>query len=236
MAALPIPRLRTLVIAGAAIAAIAIVALLTAFGPSAAPQRVPATATPPAQRPAVPQGATGPVAEQAGVPVGFARSESGAVAAAATYAAAPQRWLYFTDDEITAAVHEIATPVAAPRIAADVTADVQVARRHLGESTGAVWWLVRPLAWRIDDFTADEATVSVWTVTLLSAEAVAAPQAEWVTVGLDLAWVDGDWRVDAVRDTPGPTPMTGPADQPWVSSSFDAALTGFTRIDGEPLL
>ncbi|MDZ7734498.1 MAG: hypothetical protein U5R31_16745 [Acidimicrobiia bacterium] len=99
-----------------------------------------------------------------------------------------------------------------------------------------VWWLVRPLAWRVETFSPSGATVAVWrAVTVLSAQEVAAPQAEWVTVTIDLAWVEGDWRVDAVRDTAGPTPQTGPNDQPWDAVPFDEALEGFTRIDGEPL-
>jgi hypothetical protein len=113
--------------------------------------------------------------------------------------------------------------------------DVSTAREQLDASPGRVWWLVRPLAWRVDRFVADEARVSVWVVTILSAAEVAAPQAEYGTVTIDVAWVDGDWRVDAVRDTPGPTPMTGPHDQPWDAVPFDEALDGFTRMDGEPV-
>ena len=62
---------------------------------------------------------------------------------------------------------------------------------------------------------------------------VAAPQSEYLTATLDLSWVDGDWRGDGVRDTPGPTPITGPHDQPWDAEPFDNALDGFTRMDGE---
>lgn len=175
----------------------------------------------------------GPAGQAAGVPVGFAGDEQGAVAAAVAYATASQRWLYFTDEEIAAAVAEIATPVAAPRLAQDVVADVSMARDQLGASQGRIWWLVRPLAWRVEDFRDPEARVSVWTVTILSAAGVAAPQSEYLTVTLDLAWVDGDWRVDSVRDAPGPTPITGPQDQPWDAEPFDEALDGFTRIDGE---
>jgi hypothetical protein len=185
-------------------------------------------------------------AERAGLAVGFSHDEPGAVAAAVAYATAAQRWLYFSDEEIRAAVAEIATPVAAPRMADDVDRDVSMAREQLDASPGRVWWLVRPLAWRVDSFATDQARVAVWVVTILSATEVAAPQAEYATVTLDLAWVDGDgnhdgdddrkggdWRVDAVRDTPGPTPMTGPQDQPWDAVPFDEALDGFTRMDGE---
>lgn len=185
------------------------------------------------RRPTVPSGAAGPAGETSGVPVGFASDEPGAVAAAIAYATASQRWLYFTDDEIDAAIGEIATPVAAPRLAEDVVADISMAREQLAQSSGRIWWLVRPLAWRVDHFRDTEARVSVWTVTILSAAGVAAPQAEFLTVTLDLAWTDGDWRVDGVRDTPGPTPITGPQDQPWDAEPFDQALDGFTRMDGE---
>ena len=188
-----------------------------------------------APRPTVAAGVVGPAGDAAGVPVGFSADEPGAVAAAVAYATASQRWLYFTDDEIEAAIATIATPVAAPRLADDVVTDVSMAREQLAQSSGRIWWLVRPLAWRVDDYRDTTARVSVWTVTILSAAGVAAPQSEFLTITLDLAWVDGDWRVDAVRDTPGPTPITGPHDQPWDAEPFDRTLDGFTRVDGEPL-
>ncbi|MEI2815855.1 MAG: hypothetical protein V9E99_05295 [Microthrixaceae bacterium] len=83
---------------------------------------------------------------------GFARDENGAVAAAVAYATAPQRWLYLTDEEIAAAVTEIATPAAGPHLADEVVADVSAARERLVRSPGRVWWLVRPLAWRVESF------------------------------------------------------------------------------------
>jgi hypothetical protein len=145
------------------------------------------------------------------------------------YATASQRWLYFTDPEIEAAVAEIATPVAAPRLVEEVVADISMAREELARSQGPVWWVVRPLAWRIEHFNDAEARVLVWTVTVLSAAGVAAPQSEFLTVTLDLSRVDRDWRVDGVRDTPGPTPITGPQDQPWDAEPFNQSLEGSVR-------
>lgn len=179
--------------------------------------------------------ASGPADEVAGMPIGFTADEPGAVAAAIAYATASQRWLYFTDDAIEVAIAEIATPAAAPGIAKDVVSDISMARDQLAQAQGPTWWLVRPLAWRVEQFSDTASRVSVWTVTILSAAGVAAPQSEFLTVTLDLAWLDGDWRVDGVRDTSGPTPITGPQDQPWDAEPFDQALDGFTRIDGEPV-
>jgi hypothetical protein len=184
----------------------------------------------------VDSGEMGPSAERGAVRAGFSRDEAGAVAAAVAYASASQRWLYWTDGQIAEAVAAIATPQAGGRLTDEVLADVRSARDELVESPGRVWWLVHPLAWRVVQNSPDAATVQVWTMTLLSASDVALPQTEWLTATLELAWVDGNWRLDAMRETPGPTPMTGPHDEPWQPEPFDDALTGFTRLDGTHVL
>lgn len=177
--------------------------------------------------------AAGPVAVEAGVPVGFAPTEDGAVAAALVYASASQRWLYFDDVEIAAAVAVLATPAAVEALTAEVVSEIAMARDQLAASSGRVWWLVRPMATRVEFFTEAAARVSVWTVTVLSATGVAVPQAEWLTVMVDLKWSGDDWRVDGVRSTPGPTPILSPKDEPWTAKRFDDGLDGFTRVDSE---
>jgi hypothetical protein len=168
-----------------------------------------------------------------GAPVDAPRDEAGAVAAAIAYTSASQEWLYLSDDEIRRAVSDIATSDAADRLASEVVDEVRTSRDQLAEASGRVWWLVHPLAWRVESFARDEATVAVWTMTLLSASEVAVPQTAWMTVTVDLAWFNGAWRVDAVRDRPGPTPMTGPRDEPWDARPFDEALAEFTRLPWE---
>jgi hypothetical protein len=168
------------------------------------------------------------------LPWGFARDEDGAVAAAIAYTEASQRWLYLDDGEVAAAVAAIAAPQAIERLTREVLADVQTARRELAVSPGRVWWLVHPLAWKVQSYNRSAASVALWTVTVLSAAGVAVPQAEWMTVTVDLVWTDGGWRVEAVGDRPGPTPMTGPRDDPWEAEPFDDALAGFTRLGEGP--
>lgn len=234
----PAPKRSTVVLAVMATVMLVAGIVFTRFldgGDSPEPDEVPGPAVAEPARPPSPRTGAGPTLERAGVDVGFAADEDGAIAASISYATASQRWLYFSDDEIRDAVDEIATPIAAPRMADQIVLDVSTAREQLATSTSRIWWLVRPLAWRVDHIDDTEARISVWTITILSAAGVAAPQAEYMTVTLDLAWVDGDWRVDGVRDTPGPTPMTGPQDQPWDAEPFDQTLAGFTRMDGEPV-
>lgn len=190
------------------------------------------TVAPTASAPATATVGAGPAVEVAGVPAGFAGTRDGAIAAAVAYAAASQRWLYFTDDEIAAAVGVLAAPAAAPRLTAEVVSEVGLARDALAESSGRVWWLVHPLATRVEFFTPNAARVSVWAVTVLAAAGVALPQSEWMTVTIDLEWADDDWRVDDVRSVLGPTPILSPKDEPWSAERFDTGLDGFVRIDG----
>lgn len=156
--------------------------------------------------------------------------EAGAVDAALRYASASQRWLYLTDEQIRAEVAAVADPSSAARLSDDVVADISMVRPQLAGANGRLWWVVRPLAWRVDRFGGESARVAVWLVTVLSATGIAAPQAEFVTVSLDLERIHGRWRVSDVSDRPGPTPITGAKDQPWDAEPFDAALAGFTRL------
>lgn len=169
----------------------------------------------------------------ASMPSGPARDEEGALSTAIRYAVGPQRWLYLDDEQVATAVEDLATPAAATRLSADVVDQVRAARDGLSASPGRVWWLVQPLAWQVESTDPDEATVAVWTVSVLSAEEVAAPQSEWATVTVELDWIDDRWLVDDVREQRGPTPLPGPRDQPWDAGPFDDALDGFTRVGEE---
>lgn len=191
----------------------------------------PSTQAPPASSsPSVSTGQPGPNEDGAPAPTAEAQDTEGAVAAALSYAAAPQAWLYLSDGEIRSAIAAITTPNAAHRIANDVVQEVGASRSELAEAAGPVWWIVHPLAWRVDKFRQTEATISVWTFSLLSAADVAIPQTEWTTTTLDLEWVSGGWRIASVSDTLGPTPSIGPDDQPWEPEPLDDALQGFTRL------
>jgi hypothetical protein len=160
------------------------------------------------------------------------RNEAGARQAALRYAAASQDWLYMTDQAVRGAVEAIATPAAAARLASEEVDEVALAREALALSPGRVWWFVRPLASDVVTYSADRARVRVWVVTVLSAADVAVPQADWFTVELELRWVDG-WRLEDVRDEPGPTPVSGTRDEPWEPEPFDDALDGFERVGSE---
>lgn len=160
-------------------------------------------------------------------------SEAGARAAAIAYATASQDWLYLSDEDVERSVIAIATPAAGPELSRETVTELRAARDALAKSPGRVWWVVRPLASRVERFDRQTARVVVWTVTVLSASDVALPQADWMRVAIDLARVDGEWRVQAIAEVPGPTPMTGTKDTPWQPEPFDTALEGFERVNSE---
>ena len=49
---------------------------------------------------------------------------------------------------------------AADRLVHDTVDQVAVARRSLVTSAGRVWWIVRPLAWRIDSLAATDSILT----------------------------------------------------------------------------
>lgn len=161
------------------------------------------------------------------------RTEPGARATAIIYATASQDWLYLSDEQVDRSVRAITTASAGSSLARETVAEMRSARDALAKSPGRVWWLVRPMATKVERFEPSSARVVVWTVTILSASDVALPQADWARVAVDLVWVDGIWRLQAIDDVPGPTPMTGTKDRPWQPEPFDSALGGFARIGSE---
>jgi hypothetical protein len=160
------------------------------------------------------------------------RGEEGAIAAAVAFACQLQDWLYLDDAALAATIESIAAEGASARLVAEATADLGVSRDALAQSSGPVWWVVRPLASRVEHHRGDQAEVSVWSVSVLSAEGVAVPQADWSTTTYELHWERDAWRLVDVRESPGPTPQLGGRDEPAATDAFAAALEGFQRING----
>lgn len=67
-------------------------------------------------------------------------------------------------------------------------------------------WVEAPLTATLVDLVDEEASVDVWTVSILGAADADSPQQVWRTVHVDLGFVGGDWLVDAATADSGPTP------------------------------
>lgn len=214
----------------AALGAVVIVAMV-AGGALAGSANKPAPTADGARLAAVPsEDGPGPREMVEGVAVGFSHDEAGAVAAAMSYARAPQAWLYQSDEQVLVSVSSVATAEGRDELVEDVVPDARVLRDELQEASSTVWFVVSPLATKVEAFDEDRATVRVWTVRVLSAEGVAVPQSGWHTSTFELVWDRGDWRLDSVVESEGPTPQLEAGLQAWEPGYLADELEGFERV------
>lgn len=204
---------------GAALAVAGVVLLLVGFvvgqraneAPSGAPQASPTT---------VPTtDDVGPRTVVDGVPLGYARTEAGAVAAATT----------FTEIMATAADDPDAHVAAMEAIAAPEWREraAELARNtidFLGESYPDATLSFAPVRYDVVVYSPDAATVKVWGVTVIFPPE-GRPEQAWVTGTLRLVWLE-DWRMNGGGSSGGPTPfvLESPEDLDW------RTINGFTDV------
>lgn len=170
----------------------------------------------------------GPTIEEDGAPAGFARTEQGAVAAAAAFVTTGQALLDTDPLAAEEAVRRMAASATADAQVKDVLSRLAAVRETLAPGTGPIVYRQSPISWRVDGYTPDRARVAVWSVGILSREGIAPPQAGWTTSTFDLVWERGGWRIWAETLTPGPAPLLDGSATPATSSQLAAALRGFT--------
>jgi hypothetical protein len=185
----------------------------------------------PSPRSAIP--GVGPSRTVGGVPVGYAHTRAGALAAALNYTGViSQPGVLLDATRLRRALSAMATP----RLAGRLMAEYGPLARRIANSS-----LVRtlrsgtptvdvgvPVAYRIVRRAPNRVTVQLWTVGVVGNEQGAAPQANWARLTLTLGWVGGDWKYVAVAPRQsGPTPRLGPAAAPTVASRFIVQLHGF---------
>lgn len=176
----------------------------------------------------------GPTVLTSGIPVGYARSPEGAVAAAVAYMATGQAVLDMSPAEVGAAVHTMATSQAAGQILADTRARLAAARTALAGGDAPVEYRQAALAVRVDAFDQERARVAVWNVGVLARDGVAPPQAGWAISTFDLVWERSDWKVAAEVIEPGPAPVTNAAVAPATSAELSRRLAGFSPYGSRP--
>ncbi len=153
-----------------------------------------------------------------GVPVGYPRDPSGAVAAATGYLVAqsdPQMY-------VAARRHDVIRTIAAPGSADDLIAQIdpglQLAARGFGVDAqghaagGPLVSRVMPLGWRLDSYTPDRARVTAWYGTLAGVAGLhsqAPVTSEFATDSIDLQWAEGDWKWSGLVHAAGPAPVGG---------------------------
>lgn len=203
-----------------------------------AAQSKPATSEVPAAVP-VRASAAGPARAVAGVGVGWAHSQAGAVAAATNYALVLGGELLFDQARRHQAIAVLAAPKARAALQREADEAARLTRKGLRLPDGAAGAaqavvLTAPLGARVDHYDGSSARVAIWTTGMAgSTTGIPVSQASGVTV-IDLEWVGGDWRQVRVSSRPAPTAMAASDEVPSTASEFLKQTQQFKEYDYAP--
>ena len=182
----------------------------TAAPPSTA-AAAPGTAAAPAEAAA---SRVGPQRFEAGVGVGYARSQKGAVAAAANYTRVLSSDLILDKARRRAAINALAAPEAKARLQKTFDQAVVSLRQGLGvkeADRAQVLLRATPVGWRVEQYGKGSARVAIWVTSLggsLGGQGGTVPVREgWGTTTVKLRWARGDWKQVDSTTTDGPVPI-----------------------------
>ena len=234
------PSRRTLRLGGAAVAAVALLMIGTAVGRATAggggnpPASV---STPPQVSSVVPSWAIGAATMNHAIPVGYAHTRDGAMNAARNYALALNATPLAVDPAATRAAYAtVSTPAFAQRNAAELEQSLAgsaaiIAAAHQGHPTRGVPFV---LTTRIDRYSTDEVTVTVWGGVVLAVDGVLAPQEVTSEETYTLRWL-GDWQIDDLYEARGPgvKSLTEPAQTNAMPDELGASFNGVGNLAGK---
>ena len=157
------------------------------------------------------QAGPGPTHVVNGVPVGYAHTQDGAVAAATNFLMVVDGPLLTQPNKYLAAIDTLAAPEARgkQRNAAALRMSGIPDFITYAQHGRTVILRVSPLAYHLDRYGDAGAVVSIWAETLAAVDGVLSLREGWATVVVSLSWSDGDWRLSDV--TGGAAGSSGPA-------------------------
>ena len=191
-----------------------VLAFMTTFIAIALSFAIGRTSSPPASGPSLPAQLAGATRMNSDVPVGYARTSAGVVAAATNYSAVLAGPLVLEPARYRAAESVIASPTAQARLTAEgeqAISAVDDSTHALTQAQHGVRIVVRytPIAYRLTAYDANHATVGIWGLWLVGEQDLLPPTETWSTRTVGLVWIGGDWKLVDSSTSPGPTPQPG---------------------------
>jgi hypothetical protein len=173
-----------------------------------------------------------------GVPVGYAHTEEGAVAAALNYGAVAARKEFLSPRRRKIILGIAATPAFAreyERLASPALAAALRGPLGQGFKAGApTIYQSAPLAYRVVSYTPQRATVSGWGMALSGNTIGFTPQVDFETTTSTLMWSEGDWKVSGGSSTDGPTPRLSEQSKPTPAAQLVQGLQDMRTVHYEP--
>jgi len=176
-----------------------------------------------------------------GVPVGWAPTRQGAIAAAAAYGKVLSAKWFLSD---SARRDRALAAMAAPGSLAELETTQQGLAAAvgagpfgigLGQKNVSSVLSVAYLGYRLDSYRGpDSARVRLWAVVVAGNDANLPPQALWATSMLTLRRAYDDWKLERAETTPGPVPVVGQV-EPSSPAELVAAANGFEAFTDVPV-
>lgn len=175
--------------------------------------------------------AAGPTSKIDGVGVGFTRNEDGAVAAATNLILTLEQ-AGTTDRTNAIRAYEILAAEGSQEIlAADMATTWDALHASIngnGPNRSSLFLRTVPVGHQLTRYSADRATVEVWTLTVVAADGMREPLATWETATIEVVWENDDWKVWSAASNGGPSPA-------WASgeaSPTDLFLSTVNDLEG----
>ena len=178
-------------------------------------------------------------------PVGFQRSEAGAVAAASAYTAMVTELIRRPESEVRAAARQISTPEAADAVEGALIQPISGIRNALAlaaeqNPNGRALLRTVPIGTKLVAYTDQSARVDVWAMSVTGLEMLPGtdaagdqtPQAGFTLTSYTLVWERGDWHIADYRyvEGAGPTLTRTPAPAPTQLIDFAAQYAPFRYL------
>lgn len=153
----------------------------------------------------------GPTGVLNGVPVGYAQTEAGALAAAEHFQEIGSSSLAADESVYVEAMSTMAAPEWRERAEETGRNGVAFFEERYGVE-GSL--LTSPVGARLVEFSPSTAVVELWSVSLSSGSNVPAGEQVWSLTTLSLRWVEGDWRISDQETSSSPPPPLVNGQQP----------------------
>jgi hypothetical protein len=173
----------------------------------------------------------GPTRVENGVPVGYAHTPEGAVAAATNFETVMSGSLIAQPNKFAAAVGSMVAPDATDKLRLYGQKGPASFQQVMGLVSYAqqgrmVVFRAIPIAYHLDRYGDKAAQVSMWVEVMVAIDGAKPLQETWATDVYGLEWVSGDWKL-ATTDggSEGPTPVI--AQSPVTTSQLPVQLRDF---------